>query len=186
MHLLATASWPGGDEVSRLGGLLHALAAPGGATPPTHPPDGSAAAARLARTLLMRCRLPREVVAEANWLVEHQDTPWEVSDAVWRRRRREWGEPALVRLLWLQDACRGAAGCPGHAAAVRERLAALDGALVLAVNGRDVMAWRGLSGASVGAALRAAWAWVDEDPRRNRRECLRRFLEGWEEPPSDI
>ncbi|HHU82725.1 MAG TPA: HD domain-containing protein [Firmicutes bacterium] len=193
-HLLATVEAIKPEPHLRWAAFLHDLGKPA-----TRIQDGTGihyfgheqAGEKLAAVLLERLRFSRAFTEKVLILVRRHMFPCDpgMSDTALRRLAAKVGREALIDLLELRRADIVASGNHYHRAwRILSEFASRIQALLreekvltlsdLAVNGRDVMAVLGLApGPEVGRVMQELFSWVTEDPERNTRERLLRYLE---------
>lgn len=175
------------DPLLRLTGLLHDIAKPQCFTVDTrgegHFYHHAEKGALIAYQQLVQLRAPRWVAERVRQWIHWHLLPFEsVRDSTLRRLLREYGGEWLLGLLelrradWEAGAAQGWAAYPAQRERVERLIAEVPG-VRLAVGGKEIMEWVGIpEGPAVGAWLRRIQAWVEEEPSRNTRECIREFV----------
>ena len=194
-HTLRAVDFAPPDLVVRLAALLHDVAKPRSAQPPE--PKGEHTFYRheflgepMAREILLRLRLPRDVVERVALLVREHNWYYqpEWSDATVRRTIARIGKEELPALWELrradlkargrlvEDGLANQARLEARCEAELRRAAALK-VSDLAIGGEDVMATLGIPpGRKVGQVLAALLDRVLDDPDLNSREALLRLM----------
>lgn len=186
-HLLETARW-GSTPLLRLVGLLHDIAKPScfwqDESGIGHFYGHDRVGALYVSRMLARLAWDSATIERVALLIELHRFPWEVAeDRAIRRLIREHGEEVVAELLDLRSMdVRGAGSVWDQEALVRRRVTTLQTEPPAALrqvqaSGHDIMKWTGLSpGPEVGRWLTRLQDWVDDDPRRNRREMLKAYV----------
>lgn len=154
-----------------------------------HEKVGQELAAGILERLRFSNAFRQKVLTLIRWHMFPAD-PW-LTDAALRRLVGRVGPENMVDLLELRRADIVGTGGPTYRAQEslaqfsRRVQALLAGETVftrkdLAVDGREVMAFLGLPpGPKVGAVLNDLFHWVTEDPARNRKDLILRYLQKW-------
>jgi len=140
------------------------------------------AGAKLAQTILLRLRAPKQLRERAVWLIENHMVRLNPERKMMRRWLSQNGKEAMEQLISLQEADMGGKGTDEHRdssqfAELRALLAALEeeegrmSLKKLAVNGHDLMAL-GYSGRAVGQELDRLLSLVLDETLPNEKAAL--------------